>query len=214
MLKNLRNKNKGFTLVELMIVVAIIGILAAIAIPAFLKYIKSSKASEATSIMKKMGEGAKTYFTAEQKNCAAVVGCDQPWHTGTPAGLPVEWDDYVFPGGAGYTFNSTVGEGTGPDIASAPTGGAKQIPLDGVTPGADFQATLNKLNLGVEDPLYFQYAYVTTAGTGATANATVTGTANFKTGATLAHQVSQAITVDATTQEVNINPSVLINEYE
>ena len=53
------NAQKGFTLIELMIVVAIIGILAAIAIPAYQNYTKRSHVSEGLSL----AGGAKTAVT-------------------------------------------------------------------------------------------------------------------------------------------------------
>src|SRR5690349_24620211 len=51
-------KQKGFTLIELMIVVAIIGILAAIAIPAYQDYIARAQVSEGVQLM----AGGKTPF--------------------------------------------------------------------------------------------------------------------------------------------------------
>jgi type IV pilus assembly protein PilA len=52
---------KGFTLIELMIVVAIIGILAAVAIPAFLEYMRSGKGSESDLALNRAVKSSKTY---------------------------------------------------------------------------------------------------------------------------------------------------------
>ncbi|HEY5997186.1 MAG TPA: prepilin-type N-terminal cleavage/methylation domain-containing protein, partial [Candidatus Deferrimicrobiaceae bacterium] len=73
---------KGFTLIELMIVVAIIGILAAIAIPNFLKFQAKSKTSEARTNLGAIFTGETAFFgEANRFDGFDVIG----WKpTGTP----------------------------------------------------------------------------------------------------------------------------------
>jgi type IV pilus assembly protein PilA len=65
-------KKKGFTLIELMIVVAIIGILAAIAIPNFIKFQARSKQSEPKSNLKALFVAQRSYF-AEKDSFSSYV---------------------------------------------------------------------------------------------------------------------------------------------
>jgi type IV pilus assembly protein PilA len=54
---------KGFTLIELMIVVAIVGVLAVIAIPAYLDYTKRTRISEVLTAMDAIAQGAAEYYS-------------------------------------------------------------------------------------------------------------------------------------------------------
>jgi type IV pilus assembly protein PilA len=58
-----RTQQKGFTLVELMIVVAIIGVLASVAIPNFVKFQARSKQAEPKANLKALFVAQRTYFS-------------------------------------------------------------------------------------------------------------------------------------------------------
>ena len=63
MLQKLRGNSQGFTLIELMIVIAIIGILAAIAIPNFIAYRNKAYCSRAESDANNIAAAVADYFS-------------------------------------------------------------------------------------------------------------------------------------------------------
>jgi prepilin-type N-terminal cleavage/methylation domain-containing protein len=85
----MKKLNKGFTLIELMIVVAILAILSVVAVPAFIKYMRKAKTSEAIDMLDKIYKGASDYYATPrvEENTASKLDCQFPGDQGL---TPVE----------------------------------------------------------------------------------------------------------------------------
>lgn len=94
----MKNVQKGFTLIELMIVVAIIGILAAVAIPAYSDYTAKAQASEAFVML----DGIKTTISSEMGQDPAATNC------GVPAAVAGKFSDLALPAVAAGVCTATV----------------------------------------------------------------------------------------------------------
>ena len=95
MLKKLNNRRGGFTLVEIMIVVAIIALLAAIAVPGFLRARKRSQATRILNDLRMIDAAVDQYAIENNKSSGATVGT-------------ADWTAYTKRGSSLYNSGSSL----------------------------------------------------------------------------------------------------------
>jgi len=109
---NKTNRKAGFTLVEIMIVVAIIGLLAAIAIPNFVKARTTAQKNACINNLRQI-DGAKEQWALEKKLAPGAASVDSEVEAYIKNGRP------NCPAGGTYTFNA-VDTPPGCSLSAAP----------------------------------------------------------------------------------------------
>lgn len=106
-----RRAGAGFTLIEVMIVVAIVAILAAIAYPSYMRYVQKSRRTDAKTALLDLATRQERYFTMNN----TYVGAADKLGYGGPFPL-----DVLASGTAFYQLNVTASSATGFTATATP----------------------------------------------------------------------------------------------
>lgn len=97
----MRTKVRGFTLIELMIAVAIIGILASIAVPSYLEHVRKGKRSEAQGALVSLANAMEQWRLQKSNYLGAATG-------GGDTGAPSIFSSVVPISGGTKTYDLTI----------------------------------------------------------------------------------------------------------
>jgi type IV pilus assembly protein PilE len=105
------HRQRGFTLIEVMVTVAIVAILAAIAVPSYAEYVRRARITEAVSRLADMHVKMERYFQ-DNRSYNPAAPAIAPCNAGTVAPLPAPTANFVFTCG-GLGPNTYVVTATG-----------------------------------------------------------------------------------------------------
>lgn len=113
-----RTRQKGFSLLELMIVVAIIGILAAIAIPSYQSYVQKARRADAQAALTEMAQAMEAAYA---RNFSYENQAAGPADTGTPTAAILRSSSVDF-----YTLTISAAAKNSYTLDAAPSGAQTQ----------------------------------------------------------------------------------------
>ena len=99
----MKQAQRGFTLIELMIAVVVIGILSAIAIPNYRSYVQKAERGAAKAVMLNIAQTEERYYTNNGTYLAVAA---------LPAAAPSGWQNYSGSSATSVKYNITVVAGT------------------------------------------------------------------------------------------------------
>jgi type IV pilus assembly protein PilE len=109
-----RSAARGFTLVEVIVVVAIIGILAAIAVPSYNEYVRRSQRAEARTVLLEAAQFMQRFYSANDRYDVA--------RGGAAVALPAQLQKAPASGAARYTISLPAVSTTAYTLQATPTG--------------------------------------------------------------------------------------------